>query len=119
VNRTNRILEQGQALVRRLFEGKDFVGYVIDYRGVLGELNEAMETYNALEGYDVEDVAGTITNVSAEIDQLPQRHSEFWDVFKAVENKQGVSDPAHPEGEGGGFSFPEPGYRKPQKHSTM
>jgi type I restriction enzyme R subunit len=82
-------LLQAIARVNRLFEGKDF-GYVIDYRGVLGELNEAMETYNALEGYDVEDVAGTITDVSAEIDQLPQRHSELWDVFKTVENKQDV-----------------------------
>jgi type I restriction enzyme R subunit len=49
-----------------------------------------METYNALEGYDVEDVAGTITDVSAEIGQLPQRHAELWDVFKTVENKQDV-----------------------------
>jgi type I restriction enzyme R subunit len=82
-------LLQAIARVNRLFEGKDF-GYVIDYRGVLGELNEAMETYNALEGYDAEDVAGTITDVSAEIAQLPQRHSELWDVFKTVENKQDV-----------------------------
>jgi len=82
-------LLQAIARVNRLFEGKDF-GYIIDYRGVLGELNEAMETYNALEGYDVEDVAGTITDVSAEIAQLPQRHSELWDVFKRVENKQDV-----------------------------
>jgi len=82
-------LLQAIARVNRLFEGKDF-GYVIDYRGVLGELNEAMETYNALEGYDAEDVAGTITDVAAEIAQLPQRHSELWDVFKTVDNKQDV-----------------------------
>jgi len=82
-------LLQAIARVNRLFEGKDF-GYIIDYRGVLGELNEAMETYNALEGYDVEDVAGTITDVSAEIAQLPQRHAELWDVFKTVPNKQDV-----------------------------
>jgi type I restriction enzyme R subunit len=82
-------LLQAIARVNRLFEGKDF-GYVIDYRGVLGELNEALETYNALEGYDAEDVAGTIADVSAEIAQLPQRHSELWDVFKTVENKQDV-----------------------------
>ncbi len=82
-------LLQAIARVNRLFEGKDF-GYVIDYRGVLGELNQAMETYNALEGYDVEDVAGTITDISAEIALLPQRHSELWDVFKTVENKGDV-----------------------------
>jgi len=82
-------LLQAISRVNRLFEGKDF-GYVIDYRGVLGELNEAIETYNALEGYDAEDVAGTITDVSAEIARLPQRHSELWGVFKTVENKRDV-----------------------------
>ena len=82
-------LLQAISRVNRLFEGKDF-GYVIDYRGVLGELNEAIETYNALEGYDAEDVAGTITDVSAEIARLPQRHSELWDVFKTVENRRDV-----------------------------
>ena len=80
-------LLQAIARVNRLFEGKDF-GYIVDYRGVLGELNEAMETYNALEGFDPEDVAGTITDVSAEIAQLPQLHSELWAVFKTVPNKQ-------------------------------
>jgi type I restriction enzyme R subunit len=82
-------LLQAIARVNRLFEGKDF-GYIVDYRGVLGELNEAMEIYNALEGYDVEDIAGTITDVSAEIANLPQRHSELWDVFKEVENKKDI-----------------------------
>ena len=82
-------LLQAIARVNRLFEGKDF-GYIVDYRGVLGELNEAMETYNALEGYDAEDVAGTITDVTAEIARLPQRHSELWDVFKTVENKKDI-----------------------------
>ena len=82
-------LLQAIARVNRLFEGKDF-GYVVDYRGVLGELNEAMETYNALEGYDAEDVKGTISDVASEIDQLPQRHSELRDVFKTVQNKQDI-----------------------------
>jgi type I restriction enzyme R subunit len=80
-------LLQAISRVNRLYEGKDF-GYIIDYRGVLGELNEALETYNALEGFDAEDVAGTVADVSAEIAQLAQRHSELWDVFKTVDNKQ-------------------------------
>jgi type I restriction enzyme R subunit len=78
---------QAIARVNRLFEGKEY-GYVVDYRGVLGDLNEAMEVYNALEGFDVEDVAGTITDVSAVLDQLPQHFEQLWDVFKTVENSQ-------------------------------
>ncbi len=56
---------QAIACVNRLFEGKDF-GYIIDYRGVLGELNAAMETYNALEGFDAEDLVGALTDISTE-----------------------------------------------------
>jgi type I restriction enzyme, R subunit len=74
---------QAIARVNRLYEGKDF-GYVVDYRGVLGELNEAMQTYDALADFDVEDVAGTITDVSAEIARLPQLHSDLWAVFRGV-----------------------------------
>jgi len=80
---------QAIARVNRLFEGKDF-GYIVDYRGVLGELNAAMETYNALEGFDPDDVAGTLTDIAAEIAELPQRHSALWAVFAPVPNQQDI-----------------------------
>jgi hypothetical protein len=41
-------LLQAIARVNRLSEGKDY-GLVIDYYGVLGELDEAINTYSALE----------------------------------------------------------------------
>jgi type I restriction enzyme, R subunit len=82
-------LFQAISRVNRLYEGKDF-GYVIDYRGVLGELNAAMQTYNALEGYDSADIAGAITDVSAETARLPGLHSELWAIFNPVPNKQDV-----------------------------
>lgn len=78
-------LLQAIARVNRLYEDKEY-GLIIDYRGVLGELNKAMQTYNALEMFDAEDVAGTVTDVSVEIDKLPHYHSVVWDVFKLVEN---------------------------------
>lgn len=78
---------QAIARVNRLFEGKDF-GYVIDYYGILGELNDAIHTYDALEGFDAADIQDTITDVSGEIAKLPQRHSELWDIFKTIPNKQ-------------------------------
>jgi len=82
-------LLQAIARVNRVFEGKQF-GYIVDYRGILGELNEALDTYNALEGYDAEDVAGTVTDVSAEIGRLPQLHSALWSVFAPVPNRQDI-----------------------------
>jgi type I restriction enzyme R subunit len=78
---------QAIARVNRLFEGKDF-GYVVDYYGVLGELNTAMKTYDALEGFDSEDVLDAITEMKEEVAKLPQYHSNLWDVFKTVANKK-------------------------------
>ena len=79
---------QAIARVNRLYDGKDF-GYVVDYRGILGELNQAMQTYDALADFDPEDVAGTITDVSEEIARLPQRHADLWAVFRGVDADDG------------------------------
>ncbi len=76
-------LLQAIARVNRLFEGKEF-GYIIDYRGVLGELNAALNTYNALAAFDTDDVAGIITDTSKEVKKLSLYHAELWDVFKEV-----------------------------------
>ena len=47
---------QAIARVNRLFDGKDY-GLIIDYRGIFGELNDAIDTYAMLEneGFDLED----------------------------------------------------------------
>lgn len=79
---------QAIARVNRVFEGKPH-GLVIDYRGIFGELNEAIDTYAALEneGFDKEDVEGTIVNTELEIKELAQRHANVWEIFKEVKNK--------------------------------
>ena len=79
---------QAIARVNRIYTGKDF-GYIVDYRGVLGELNEAMNTYDALGGFDQADVdmTGAIIDTHAEVKTLPQKHTNLWDVFKEVANK--------------------------------
>lgn len=79
-------LLQAIARVNRLAEHKNF-GYVIDYRGVLGELNEAMNLYDALAEYDAEDIAGAFADVSEEIARLPQVHSDLWAIFDGVANQ--------------------------------
>ena len=80
-------LLQAIARVNRLYEGKDF-GYILDYYGVIKELDEAMDLYGALPEFDQEDLVGAMTDVSQEIAKLPQRHSELLDVFKTVRNKR-------------------------------
>lgn len=82
-------LLQTIARVNRVFEGKDF-GYVIDYYGVLSELDEALRTYSSFEDFDIEDLKGTVNNINEEISRLPQKHSDLWDIFKEIKNKKDV-----------------------------
>ena len=78
-------LLQAIARVNRLHEGKDF-GYIIDYAGVLGKLDQALTMYDAFEGFDEEDLSGTLTSVNEEVQMLPQRYSDLWDVFREVKH---------------------------------
>ena len=80
---------QAIARVNRIFNGKDY-GLVIDYRGIFGEMNDALEIYAALEreGFDRGDIVGALLNVQAEIAKLPTHHANLWDVFKGVTNLQ-------------------------------
>ncbi|KAB2901773.1 MAG: type I restriction endonuclease subunit R [Dokdonella sp.] len=86
-------LLQAIARVNRLYEdesgsrAKDF-GYIIDYVGVLGELDQALTTYSALEGFEAADLEGALTSIHEEVRALPQRHAELWDLFKTVKNRQ-------------------------------
>mgnify|MGYP000095243160 CR=1 FL=1 len=81
---TAHTLLQAIARVNRVCDDKDF-GYIIDYYGVLGELNSALDIYT---DFDVEDLEGMFTNIGEEISKLPQRHSELWDIFKSIANKK-------------------------------
>jgi type I restriction enzyme R subunit len=80
-------LLQAIARVNRLYEGKEF-GYIIDYRGVLSNLDQALDLYSALTDFDSDDISDILTDVSVEIAKLPERHSILWDTFKEVKNKQ-------------------------------
>lgn len=80
-------LLQAIARVNRLCEGKEF-GYIIDYRGVLAELDSALDLYSSLSEFTKDDLVGTLTDVSEEIRKLPEKHSQLWDVFKSVRNKK-------------------------------
>lgn len=80
-------LLQAIARVNRVAEGKEF-GYIVDYYGVIENLDDALKVYTALEEFDEEDVAGTMVLIEEEVKKLPQKHSELWDIFRAVGNKR-------------------------------
>ena len=61
IERVNRLHAEGG-------ESKKF-GFIIDYQGLLGELDRALTAYSALEGYDPQDLAGAVVGSPA-----PQPH---------------------------------------------
>jgi type I restriction enzyme R subunit len=65
-------LLQAIARVNRIYEDKEY-GYVVDYVGLLGELDKALTMYSAFEGFDEEDLLDTLTSVHMEVEKLPQR----------------------------------------------
>jgi len=80
-------LLQAIARVNRVCEGKDY-GFIVDYNGILGELDKALATYSAFDGFDEDDLLGTLVNVAEEVKTLPQKYSDLWDTFKTVKNKK-------------------------------
>ncbi|MFN3755548.1 MAG: type I restriction endonuclease subunit R [Flavobacterium sp.] len=80
-------LLQAIARVNRIYPDKEF-GYIIDYYGVIENLDDALQLYSSFEDFDDEDLAGTMTNISDEIKKLPQKHSDLWDIFKTIANKR-------------------------------
>jgi type I restriction enzyme, R subunit len=84
-------LLQAVARVNRLFEedGKEKqFGFILDYEGLLGELDKALTTYSAFEGFDQSDLVGALHDIREEIRKLPQLHNQLWDLFKVVRNKK-------------------------------
>jgi type I restriction enzyme R subunit len=80
-------LLQAIARVNRIYPDKEF-GYIIDYYGVIENLDDALQLYSSFEDFDDEDLAGTLSIISDEIKKLPQKHSDLWDIFKTIANKR-------------------------------
>ena len=86
-NLQGHTLLQAIARVNRVSPDKDY-GYIIDYYGVIEQLDEALELYSSFGDFDNDDLLGTLININEEIKKLPQKYSELWDLFKTVTNKR-------------------------------
>ncbi len=78
-------LLQAIARVNRIHEDKEF-GFIVDYASVLGELDKALTMYSVLEDFSEADLVDTMTPISSEINKLPQRYSDLWDIFKSIKH---------------------------------
>ena len=87
-------LLQAIARVNRVAPGKDY-GYIIDYYGVMEQLDTALKEYSSYQEFDTADLQNTVTNVNEELKRLPQAHSELSDLFKQLPNK--YDEPAYEE----------------------
>jgi type I restriction enzyme R subunit len=86
-NLNGHTLLQAIARVNRIYPDKEY-GYIIDYYGVIEELDNALKLYSSLAEFDDADLSGTLTNITEEIRKLPQKHAELWDLFKTIQNKR-------------------------------
>jgi type I restriction enzyme R subunit len=85
-------LLQAIARVNRVYPGKDY-GYVIDYAGIMEELQEAMDTYaTAEDGFDPKEIAEALTSIKIEIAKLPVAYEELIELFKTIKNKKDISE---------------------------
>ncbi|MCG6362919.1 type I restriction endonuclease subunit R [Vibrio fluvialis] len=87
-------LIQAIARVNRLHPKKKF-GLLIDYRGILAELDTTIKKYQDLAsrtqgGYDINDIAGLYNQMSTEYKRLPQLYKQLWAIFDGVNNKNDI-----------------------------
>lgn len=87
-------LIQAIARVNRLHPKKKF-GLLIDYRGILKELDTTIGKYQDLAsktqgGYDVDDLVGLYNQMSTEYKRLPYLYSWLWAIFSKVKNKNDI-----------------------------
>jgi type I restriction enzyme R subunit len=80
-------LLQAIARVNRICEGKEF-GYIIDYAGILRELDEALTSYEALSGFEEKDLQGTLINIKTEVRQVAEDFTNLKGMFQGIKNKQ-------------------------------
>ena len=65
---------------------------MIDYRGILKELDTTILKYQDLAartqgGYDINDIAGLYTQMSTEYKRLPRLYKSLWAIFENVKIK--------------------------------
>jgi type I restriction enzyme R subunit len=87
-------LIQAIARVNRLHSLKKF-GLLIDYRGILAELDTTIAKYQDLAsrtqgGYDINDIAGLYNPMSTEYKRLPRLYKQLWAIFDSVKNKNDI-----------------------------
>jgi len=86
-------LLQAIARVNRLCDGKDY-GYIVDYRGLLGELDKALTMYQeaGLEEFNEEDIKASVYYIDTEINNMFEAYEGIKNLFKEIKNKNDLEE---------------------------
>lgn len=86
-------LLQAIARVNRLCDGKDY-GYIVDYRGLLGELDKALTMYQeaGLEEFNEEDIKSSVYYIDTEINNMFEAYEDLKELFKGIKNKNDLEE---------------------------
>ena len=80
-------LLQAIARVNRTSEGKDF-GILIDYRGLLKNLDLALNKYDKLANYDFEDIDGAVFNLKEKIEEFKKSYNELIEFLPKLKSNE-------------------------------
>lgn len=82
-------LLQAIARTNRLYDGKDY-GLIVDYRGLVEKLDEAMGMYSGagLENFDSVDLKGVMTDVMTQLGEVRQAYTHLITLFNSLTNNR-------------------------------
>lgn len=86
-------LLQAIARVNRRFEGKEY-GYVIDYRGILEKIDDALAMYQkaGLEDFQNDDIKRAVYYIDTVIFNMFKEYKKLQDMFVSIEDKENTQE---------------------------
>ena len=74
-----------------MYDGKDY-GLIVDYRGLIQKLDDAMNMYSGagLENFEAGDLKGAIVDIISAVGNLRQAYSRLEDVFVSIKKWQKI-----------------------------
>jgi type I restriction enzyme R subunit len=86
-------LLQAIARANRIYDGKDY-GLIVDYRGLISKLDEAMEIYSGagLENFDGGEIKGAVVDVISCVGKIREAYSNLLDVFGSLRNSKDTEE---------------------------
>nr|VFK30178.1 MAG: type I restriction enzyme, R subunit [Candidatus Kentron sp. MB]VFK34037.1 MAG: type I restriction enzyme, R subunit [Candidatus Kentron sp. MB]VFK76208.1 MAG: type I restriction enzyme, R subunit [Candidatus Kentron sp. MB] len=84
-------LLQAIARVNRVHQDQSGVkefGFIVDYAGILGDLDKALSQYSAFQDFDQEDLIGTLIPLREEGEKLSLRYTELQTLFTGIHHQE-------------------------------